>query len=517
MATEVNLKELALERTERRPAAANRGKSAWVSRYAIPGTILSAFAILIGWAMRDSFTTRRPVTVTPVLVSRAEVQQSGTPLFQAAGWIEPRPTPINVAAMTEGVVQELRVVGGQAVQTGEAIAQLIDTDARYSVKEAQTALLLREAELKGVQAELRAAQSRREKPVHLQAQLAEAESLQAKAQTELAKLPFQVRATAARLEFAKNNFEGKQSAGTAVTGRIVQQAESEYLALEAEAAELDRRRPNLEREVDVLAKKTSALSEQLKLLVEETRQVEEAEAKVAGAKAAIEQSRLRIERAQLALERTTIRSPISGVVLQVVAHPGSRVMGLDSNATISSSTVVTMYDPTQLQIRADVRLEDVPLVETGQPVEITTASSRETIRGTVLRPTSTANVQKNTLEVKVAIDNPPAALRPEMLVSTTFLAPKRASEPSDSPGETERLLVPKDLVDRSGTRPAVWVVDPSGLARQKGVTLGKASTPTLVEIAEGLNVTDKLIVGGREGLREREPVTISGETSGPGQ
>lgn len=510
MNTEVNLRELAFERSAPPP---RRQRRPWISHYAIPGVILAAFLGLIGWASRDYFRTRRAVTVTPVVVTRAEIQQSGTPLFQAAGWVEPRPTPVNVAAMTEGVVQDLRVVGGQAIKAGEPIAQLVDADVRFALRDAETIKALREAELKGAQAELKAARTRYEKPVHLQAQLAEAESLQARTQTELAKLPFQLRSANARLEFAKSNHEGKQSAAGAISGRIVQQAESDLHSAEADVAEFERRKPNLEREVASLQRKTVALAEQLKLLVEESRQVEEAEAKVAAAEATLNQSRIGLERAQLALERTTVRSPINGVVLQVVAHPGSRVMGLDSNATISSSTVVTMYDPTQLQVRADVRLEDVSLVEMGQPVEITTASSKVAIRGTVLRATSTANIQKNTLEVKVAIDDPPATLRPEMLVSTTFLAPIQATQ-QDSSHDAERLLVPKGLVDRTDNRPTIWIVDAEGFARQKGVTLGKASTDQLVEIAEGLTLTDKLVVGGREGLREGEAVMISGESTG---
>ena len=512
MNTEVNLRELVFERSAP-PSRKPRRRSAWISRYAIPGVIIIAFVALIGWASRDFFRTHRAVTVTSVVVTRAEIRQSGTPLFQAAGWIEPRPTPVNVAAMTEGVVQDLRVVGGQAIKAGEPIVQLVDTDARFALRDAETIKALREAELKGAQAELKAARTRFDKPVHLQAQLAEAESLQARTQTELAKLPFQLRSANARLEFAKSNHEGKQSAAGALSGRIVQQAESDFHSAEADVAEFERRKPNLEREVASLQRKTTALAEQLKLLIEESRQVEEAEAKLAAAEATLNQSRIGVERSQLALERTTVRSPINGVVLQVVAHPGSRVMGLDSNATISSSTVVTMYDPAQLQVRADVRLEDVSLVEIGQPVEITTASSKEAIRGTVLRATSTANIQKNTLEVKVAIDNPPSTLRPEMLVSATFLAPVQAT-PQDSSQDAERLLVPKGLVDRTGSRPAIWIVDAEGIARHKGVTLGKASTDQLVEIAEGLTLTDKLIVGGREGMREGEAVTISGESTG---
>ncbi len=40
-------------------------------------------------------------------------------------------------------------------------------------------------------------------------------------------------------------------------------------------------------------------------------------------------------------------------------------MGLESTAGQSSSTVVVMYDPQKLQLRTDVRLEDVPMVTPG--------------------------------------------------------------------------------------------------------------------------------------------------------
>ena len=63
--------------------------------------------------------------VVPVHVARAEVQQAGTPLFKAAGWVEPRPTPILVAALASGVVERLLVVEDQAVETGQPVAELV--------------------------------------------------------------------------------------------------------------------------------------------------------------------------------------------------------------------------------------------------------------------------------------------------------------------------------------------------------------------------------------------------------
>jgi hypothetical protein len=50
-------------------------------------------------------------------------------------------------------------------------------------------------------------------------------------------------------------------------------------------------------------------------------------------------------------------------------------MGTDPTAEHNSSTIVTLYDPTETEVRADVRLGDVPLVARGQPVQIETAWS----------------------------------------------------------------------------------------------------------------------------------------------
>ena len=97
--------------------------------------------------------------MTPVVVSRAEIKQEGTPLFQAAGWIEPRPTAVIASSLAPGVIEELLVVEGQSVKKGEPVAQLIAADAEIALREAQSTLQLREAELKRAEATLVAAQA----------------------------------------------------------------------------------------------------------------------------------------------------------------------------------------------------------------------------------------------------------------------------------------------------------------------------------------------------------------------
>ena len=89
MSSNVDLSQLAVDRGKtQQPKAATAGRR-WLSRYVLPAFIVTAFVCLLGWAAKDTLLPSRPVTVIPVLVARAEVQQTDAPLFQAAGWIEP--------------------------------------------------------------------------------------------------------------------------------------------------------------------------------------------------------------------------------------------------------------------------------------------------------------------------------------------------------------------------------------------------------------------------------------------
>ena len=510
MNSELDLKQLALDRRQR--AEPRRSRRRVVSRYLLPAAIGIGFAAMLGWAARDQFLPRKPVTVVPVVMTRAEVRQAGTPLFQAAGWIEPRPTPVLVTALAEGVVEELLVVDGQSVEAGQPVAKLIDIDARLALQEAEAELALREAETASARAELRAAKLRLQHPAHLQAPLADAESLVARLERELGQLPLLVQAAQARLDYARQDLEGKRAAGAAVAGRTLQQVQSAFDVAEAELQELELRKPRLQGEVEALRRKRDALAQQRELLIEESRSVADSEAKLQAAEARCRQAQLAVEKARLELERMVVRTPVAGRVLELIARPGTRVAeGAGAGESEADSTVVSLYDPKMLQIRADVRLEDVPLLQPGQPVQIETASSKEPIKGEVLYATSTANVQKNTLEVKVAIHAPPDAIRPEMLVTATFLAPARPESQSEEYRQQQRLLVPRPLVESSEGGHIVWTVAADGVARRKSVRLGKAGTEELVEVIEGLNPTDKLISGGREGLADGDRITITGE------
>ena len=127
--TEVDLRQLAIDRGDSAKPKVRVGHHV-LTRYVLPASLIVGFMALMAWAARDIVFPPHPVTVIPVFATQAEVQREGTPLFRAAGWIEPRPTPIRVAALSSGVVEQLLVVEDQPVTSGEPIAELVSRPAR---------------------------------------------------------------------------------------------------------------------------------------------------------------------------------------------------------------------------------------------------------------------------------------------------------------------------------------------------------------------------------------------------
>jgi RND family efflux transporter MFP subunit len=511
MSADVDLRQLAIVREDVAAPAVQRRRHV-LSRYVVPAVLVCGFVTLVAWAARDRMFPPREVWVVPVIASQSLSQHEGTPVFQAAGWIEPRPTPIRVAALAAGVVDRLIVVQDQAVKAGEPVATMIAVDAKLARDRAAADLKLREAELDEVRADLQAAKTKFEKPVHLQAALSEAEAALAAVTTELKNLPFETRRAQAQAEFAEKNFEGKRTAKGAVSERAIDLAGSEFLAARATVEELTNRADTLASQQVALTKRRDALQTQLELLVHETQIKAQAEARFQGATAKLEQATVALAEAELRLERMTVRAPVDGRVYQLVAFPGTTLTGgMSPVATVDGSTVVTLYQPTMLQVRADVRFEDIPKVQLGQQVQIKNPALPAPTSGKVLFVSSEANIQKNTLQVKVELDSPQAVLKPEMLVDATFLAPKPA-EIASAASEDLQLFVPQSSIRQGDGGSYVWVADQSGgRARKTSVTAGRVLPGGIQEITRGLTIGSRIIVRGQENLDDGQRIKVAGE------
>ena len=523
MPSTVDLRELAIDRGGDTGQPKVRTRRHVLTRYVLPSVLIVGFLSLVAWASRDMVFPPKAVTVMPVISSTAEVQREGTPLFKAAGWIEPRPTPVRVAALAPGVVEKLLVVEDQSVKAGEPVAELVDDDAKLTRDRAMADLKLREAELEEAKSNLKAAQTRFKQPVHLEAALGEAEAALAKIETLLKNLPFELQRAVADQEAAQKDYNGKIASRGVVAGVKIDIAKSKLASAKALVSELRDREASLKKERDSLSGRRDALKTQLELLADETKAVEGATAQVKAAQARVEQARVVVAEAKLRWDRMTIPAPVDGRIFRLIAHPGARVGGgANQMAGSDGSTVVTMYQPDKLQIRVDVRFEDIPKVTLGQPVEIDNPALSSPLTGKVLFVSSEADIQKNTLQVKVAIPNPPPVFKPEMLVDVTFLAPEQPDR-KEEPSQELKLYVPRQLVQQGEGGSFVWVADQSeGVARRVTVQTDMVGSGALVQINSGLTTTSRLIVGGSDGLEDGQRIEVTSEDmslnpSGPGR
>lgn len=404
----------------------------------------------------------------PVPSDASEKRWEGQTLFQASGWIEPDPFPIRATALVDGIVDEVFVLEGQSVREGEILATLINDNARFELEAA-------EARLRGARHEQGIARFR--------VKAAENTMEVRKAAIESAQ---------ARLAELQDDAERLQRIGSEAVseGEILRSA----LRVDAQKAVLDSRKAELEEWESQLL----ALRSQEELAKERLREAEVA-----------------LNVAQLAFDRTKIASPVDGVIQRLMVAPGrKRMVGMDDP---ESATVAILFQPESLQARIDVPLEQASALFVGQPVYIrSNFLPEERFRGEVTRIVGEADLQRNTLQAKVALLETDSRLRPEMLCRAEFLG--GGSEGSGtglvgaSSGPGLRLYIPSATLDGGGgDEAAVWIVSPNATVRRNTIRIGETRRDGFVEVLEGVRPGQQLVLNPEPDLVEGERVKMTEE------
>jgi len=511
--TEIDLKQLAIDRDPGSPVDGSGGpRRHLLTRYVVPGAILAGFLALVGWMTWGLVFPPRGVTVVALNTTQAVSTAAGQPVFQASGWVEPRPTPIRVAALEPGVIEKLMVREDDEVVPGQTIAVMIEDDARLVLEAAEAQVNLRRAEAAKAEAVLSAAEVRLARPVHLEAPLRAAEGQVARISTQLASLPFGKRQAEADLVVARADHAGKVAARGVVAEIEIEKAKAVLEGADAQVRELIRRMVSLQAERAAWKKQAQALETKLELLADETEARDMARAAVRGATAQVAAAGVRVAEAGLKLSRMTVVAKTAGRVYQLVGAPGARIgEGMTQMQGHDGSTVVTLYQPGRLQARVDVRFGDLPQVAVGQAVRINNPALAGPLLGHVLFVSSIADIQKNTLEVKVEIVDPPLVFKPDMQVEITFLS-LGAAENGSRQTDKLRHYIPEALVHNDADGNFVWMADRTRLrARRISVTVGASAPGGLVEISGDLARGSRVISGGGEGLVDGEAIRIDGE------
>jgi HlyD family secretion protein len=487
-----------------------RPKFNWKTRALIPGIIIGGFLLLLGLSAYQELVPAVSVQASPVVTKSVDGPITGAVTVQAAGWVEADPYKSFVTALADGVVREVLVLEGEAVTQGQVVARLVDEDARLAMQRAEDRVKELEATLAVERAELHAAQVEWENPVERKRAIEMGEAQLAESKAARRQIAEEIAAEEATLEHAKSQYD--RSIGLRESGAISDQEfirlHSLYNAQVSKISGLKMREAAVKQLTAKHEADLRASQQHMALRTEERRKLDRGQASVLQAEAALNQARTILQEAMLRLERMEIRSTMDGMVMSRLTEPGSKVVVISDNP--GSAKVLALYDPKRMQARVDVPLADAAKISVGQDAQITVeVLPDKPFVGTVTRVLHEANIQKNTLEVKVALADPDPRLRPEMLARVKFLA---KADPSADEGR-HRLLVPEGAVRGTGANTTAWVLSDfdgnRAVAVSKPIKVGPAKTDGWIEIAEGLQPGDLVVAGSASELKDGKKVTVT--------
>ncbi len=436
----------------------------WPPHIVVPAVVAVALGAAVLASARQTFLPAtaidvRPVvfTGTPAPTQRDTARRGATVL--APGWIEADPFYIACTALTDGVIEQMLVLEGQRVEAGQVVARLVAEDARLALAASAGDLATVEAQLAVVLADVRAARTDWNNPVERERAVSVWTAALAETEAELVQLPALVEVEQARLERHREELARARTAlargGATHIEVIILDKQTAAQAATVEAVRLSggilaARRDRRKAEV-------AAATRNFELRVDERRALDAAEAMVMRARAVVVRAEARRDADKLWLERTVIRAPITGLVQRRLKVPGDKIMLLGVNDP-HSAQLLHLYDPERLQVRVDVPLADAAGIFVGQRCEVVVDILPDVVfGGEVTRITHEADLQKNTLQVKVRVLDPDPVIKPEMLTRVRFLGEGGELNRGDA-GPT--FLVPAVCVTRDGDtgETRVWVV-----------------------------------------------------------
>lgn len=490
----------------------------------VPAGVITLTGILILSAAWPTLRPVREVQVTQAVFDRTDrsvvetITQSvpEVPPVQAAGWLEAEPFITAVSALADGIIETVTVLEGDSVQTGEVVATLVPEDAELELRRAKALEAAAKSRLALAHAEYDAAQSDWDQPVELERRVATSLARMAKAEGERNRLPSLIDSAQATLVRYEEELRRVQQAfaEAAATELEVVIARQRAVALRADLAALDAQRGVLDAEINAARAEEYAASQAFALRINDRLRLDASKAGMGLARAELEHaSGVRAE-AELRLERMVIRSSVAGYVQRRMKSPGDKAFVMMDDP--ASAQIVHVYDPSRLQVRVDVPLADAANVSVGQVCEVTVEILPDTqFVGRVLRVTHEADLQKNTLQVKVAVENPSPLLKPEMLTRVRFLGSDQG--PADAGLSIERasrVKIPIAVIDDSSGFDRVWIVSDRlasrGVAEAVGIEIvDKAGKWASVE---GLIQPGALLITDPAGLKAGQSVSIQSDS-----
>jgi RND family efflux transporter MFP subunit len=315
--------------------------------------------------------------------------------------------------------------------------------------------------------------------------------------------------------------EGDRVASGAIIARlesseydaIVKQASAEALAAEATRIEADAEVAQARRALERARTLAASSLVAAQALEDAQTAVEVAEARHRAAASRVAAARQGLAAAEANLENTRIRAPFAGTVLRKDAEVGEVVAPSVAGGGLTRGAVVTMADLSTLEVEVDVNEAYIGGVTRDQPTDIVLdAYPAQTFHGHVRQVVPTADRQKATVLVRVAIDSSDPRILPEMGARVVFRESTDAKAAADT--QPARVFIPANTAKVDGGATVVFVVV-DGQAQRRVIEAGPVSGDER-EVRRGLTGGESLVADPPADLVDGARVRVAGSNTNQG-
>jgi HlyD family secretion protein len=248
-----------------------------------------------------------------------------------------------------------------------------------------------------------------------------------------------------------------------------------------------------------------------------TQAIEDAQNNAEVAVARLRAARARITAAQQAqaaaqanLENTRIRAPFAGTVLRKDAEVGEVVAPSVAGGGLTRGAVVTIADLSTLEVEVDVNEAYIAGIRTNQAAQVVLdAYPSLTFPGHVRQVVPTADRQKATVLVRVAIDSQDPRILPEMGARVVF---QEMTDSTSTEVVAPRVFIPADAARTEGAETVVYVVTEE-TAQRRVIEAGPVSGNER-EVRRGLSGGETLVLEPPANLSDGARVRVGTNNKG---
>ena len=214
------------------------------------------------------------------------------------------------------------------------------------------------------------------------------------------------------------------------------------------------------------------------------------ESQIRNAEMSVSNAQYDLTSALLSLEKMNVKAPFDGIIVNLPHYtPDIRVS--------SNQPMVGIMNYSNLFMEINLPESAIEHIQINQPVYITHYTlPYDTLKGVISELSPAISAETRTFRGKILINNSELKLRPGMFVKADVII-----ERSDNV-----IIIPKNVLQTARNRRFVYVVE-RNIAVMRNIVTGIENEDD-VEVLEGLNENDQLIIRGFETLRENSRVRV---------